>query len=262
MQMKNNQTETEHQLLSAEWARVGGGFSAEAAERPVDIERLLARSATHASADHRLFFVAATWLGHHHHLVDIRRLGRELARLEGIQSAAAGAMLSVANLLANSPRLEAAERHCRALAEPTALFDRIAADPVLSEYARREALPVFVEWGLWHDEISLKEGAIRPIRWILANCPELRARAIFGATLDGEIVGALRERARSVASLSRVTGASYAATHEATTRLSARGVVTKEDGPRIRLVLTPAVAEWFECYPSGASVRRRAADAA
>jgi hypothetical protein len=113
-------------LLSAEWARVGGGFSVAPAEHSVVIEDLLVRSVRQAPADYRPFFASATWLGVHHHLVDMSRFGRELDGLHGIDSAVAGAMISVGNQVAESPRLEAAERHCRPLDEPRPLFDRVA----------------------------------------------------------------------------------------------------------------------------------------
>lgn len=101
----------DRRLLSAEWARVGGGFSVAPAEHSVVIEDLLVRSARQAPADYRLFFVSATWLGVHHHLVDMRRFGRELDALHGFDSAVAGAMISVANQVAESQRLEAAAHH-------------------------------------------------------------------------------------------------------------------------------------------------------
>jgi hypothetical protein len=107
-----SQASRDRLVLSAEWARVGGGFTVAPATHRVVIEDLLARSAIHAPADHRLFFVAATWLGVHHHLVDVRRFSRELEALTGLSSAAAGALISVANRIARSPRLEAEERHC------------------------------------------------------------------------------------------------------------------------------------------------------
>lgn len=245
------QSATERREISAEWRRVGGGFSVEPATEAVDIEALLGRTARQAPGDHRLFFVAASWLGVHHHLVDVRRLGRVLVALEPIGSAVAGALLTVANEVAGSDRLRAMARHCRPLEEPRVLFERTAADPVLSAFAREQSLLLFSRWGLWHDELSLKTAAIRPVRWILEHCPELRVRALIGASLEGEIVGALQERSRSIAELARHTGATYAATHEAVTRLAARGLAEPvRAGARSTVVIPPAVAAWLEAYPA------------
>lgn len=240
----------ERREVSAEWARVGGGFTVAPARWPVDIESLLARSAVQAPADARLFSVAATWLARHHHLVDMRRLGRGLEALDELSSAVAGAMLSVANEHAKSERLSAAQRYCRPLAEPRVLFDQIAASPVLSAFARENALPVFTRWGLWHDEVTLKPGAVRPIHWILEHCPEMRIRALVGPSLDAEVVDMLRFQPRSIAALARATGATYAATHEAAARLMARGLVERRGGTgRGDVAVPPSVADWLESFP-------------
>ena len=240
-------------LISAEWARVGGGFSVAPAEHPSVIEDLLARSAKQAPADYRVFFVAATWLGVHHHLVDMRRFGRELDTLHELDSAVAGAMISVANQVAQSPRLEAAERHCDPLREPRPLFDRAAQNPVLSELAQQDALPVFLRWGLWQDEVSLKIDAVKPVGWILERCPELRIRALIGASLEGEIIEALLAEPRTIADLARTTKATYASAHEATARLSARGLIMRlDEEDRRGLTLPEAFAQWIAAYPVSA----------
>lgn len=250
------QRDTDRRAISAEWARVGGGFTVEPARSPVDLEDLLVRSAVQAPADARLFAVAATWLSVHHHLVNVRRLGRMLDALEGMPSAAAGAMLSAANEEARSARLATAARHCRPLAEPRVFFERVAASPVLSTFARENTLPVFAHWGLWHDELTLKPDAVRPVGWVLEHCPELRVRALLGAGLDGEIVEALRVGPCSITELARDTGATYAATHEATTRLVARGLVEhRRRTGRTEVAIPAEVGSWLDAFPGGSSPR-------
>jgi hypothetical protein len=229
----------------------------------VDVEALIGRTAEQAPSDPRLFFVAASWIGVHHTLVDMRRLGRVLENLDELGSAVAGAMLAVANEVVGSDRLLAAQRHCRALSEPRVLFEGIAANPVLAGFAREQTLPIFSRWGLWHDEISLKTAAIRPIRWILEHCPELRIRALIGASLEGEIVVALQEKPRSIAELARVTGATYAATHEALARLHARGLVESvRSGAKSVVVLPEQIAAWLDAYPPATGERDRIAEGA
>lgn len=164
--------------ISAEWARVGGGFTVPPGAYAVDLEALIVRSAQQAPADARLFFVAASWTGVHHVLVDAPRLARALDPLDPTTSAVAGALLDVANMIARAPQLDALAAHCRPLVRPRVLFDGTAADPWLAEQTRRNALPVFTRWGLYCDDISLKTAAVRPLRWIARHCPELRARAV------------------------------------------------------------------------------------
>ncbi|HLL81134.1 MAG TPA: hypothetical protein VK420_00730 [Longimicrobium sp.] len=257
------QSAAERRDVAAEWKRAGGGFSVAAAANPVDLEALVGRTARQAPADHRLFFVAASWIGVHHTLVDMRRLGRILEKLDELGSAVAGAMLSVADEVAGSERVRAAQRHCRPLQEPRVLFERIADDAVLAGFAREQSLPLFSRWGLWHDEVSVKTAAVRPIRWILAHSPELRVRALIGASLEGEVVQALRERPRSIAELARVTGATYAATHEAVTRLYARGLAESvRSGAKHAVVLPRRIAAWLEAYPPAAAPASRIAEGA
>ncbi len=246
------QRDADRRAISAEWARVGGGFTVEPARSPVDIEDLLVRSAAQAPADARLFAVAATWLSVHHQLVNVRRLGRMLDALEGMPSAAAGAMLSAANEEARSARLVTAARHCRPLAEPRVFFERTASSPVLSTFARENALPVFARWGLWHDELTLKPDAVRPVAWVLEHCPELRVRALLGAGLDGEIVEALRAHPRSISELARDSGATYAAAHEAAARLVARGLVEhRRQTGRTEVAIPAPVESWLDAFPGG-----------
>lgn len=166
-------------------------------------------------------------------------------------------MFSVGNSVAKSKRVEAVVRHCRPLAVPRVLFERTASNPALSAYVRENTLSVFAQWGLLHDEISLKLGAVRQIQWILFHCPELRMRALIGAGLDSQIVERLQETPHTVADLARSTGATYAATHESCSRLIGRGLIkAKAAGTRPGLMLAEAVAAWFDAFPEVA--RRRA----
>lgn len=244
-------------LRSAEWARVGGGFSVEPAEYTVVIEDLLIRSARQAPADYRLFFVSATWLGVHHHFVDMRRFGRELVALRGLDSAVAGAMISVDNQVAESPQLEAAERHCHPFDEPHPLFDRVAQNSLLREFARQDALPVFARWGLWQDEVSLKIDAVKPVGWILDWCPELRVRALTGASLEGEIVEALLTESHTIAAMACTTKSSYASAHEAAGRLAARGLIERLNENDRRGLTLESIERWIAAYPASVASRAR-----
>lgn len=241
--------------LSAMWARVGAGFTVNRSAEPVDLERLIVRTAGTAPRDYRLFFLPASWLAVHFELVNARRLGTLLDRLEGTVSAVAGAMFSVALRAAGtSNQLEAAAARCRPLeGPPEPLFEASFRVPVLREKVREEALPLFRRWGLLHDEISMKPGAVRPIRWIRRNCPELRLRELVGASLESDILQRTLGEARSATELSRALDASYSATHEAADRLVRRGLLERGREGRARPLQVPVeVADWFLAYPNGA----------
>jgi len=177
----------ERERLSAEWARAGGGFMVDPAPYAIDIEQLVGRTAGAAPRDYRALAVATTWLAQHSELVNVRRLAKVAGELEELPAAILGAMLEIAREASPAAdRLKSAQRHCRPLREPRAVFDRTEANPVLRRFAKEGALPAFEAWGLWQDELSLKFDALRPISWILEHCPELRLRALYGPGLEAE----------------------------------------------------------------------------
>lgn len=236
--------------LAREWTRVGGGFTVPAATAPVDLEELLIRSVQAGPADYRVFFVAATWLGVHEAFVDMRKFAKRLAALDGMDSAVAGALVDLARLAGGSAALSQLAARCRALDTPRPLFDANAQNLVLRDHVEAHPLPIFARWGLWHDEISLKHGAIRPVQWILKHCPELRVRALVGTGLDAEVLQSTWSAACSITELSEKLGTSYAATHEAVERLLHRGLVTERREANRRLItVTQEMRSWVEAYP-------------
>jgi hypothetical protein len=252
--------------LAAEWTRVGGGFTVPAAQYPVEVEDLLIRSIQAGPMDYRVFFVAATWLGVHESLVDVRKLGKRVAVLCELESAVAGALLDLAQE-AGATALSHLAQRCVPLSTPRPLFETYVEYPELSARVKEHSLPIFLKWGLWHDEISLKPGAIRPISWILKHCPELRIRALVGPGLESDVLLGTWSGPSSITSLSETLGASYAATHEAVERLLHRGLVTaKRESNRRMIGVTHEMRSWLDGYPQaqgvaapavGAPVRRK-----
>ena len=166
--------------LAADWARLGVLFAVEPSHSPVDVEKLIVATAGAAQDDERLFVCAASWLAEHHRFVDGQRLSALAADLDARTSALLGAMLSVAGGEAGGlPELDAARSRCRPLAAPQPLFSVMGSMRVLRDRARRDALPVFASWGLWHDDATLKPSAIRPESWLLREVPELRTRSLL-----------------------------------------------------------------------------------
>jgi hypothetical protein len=228
----------------AHWARIGGGFTVRPATRTVDLEHLIVTTAEASTADTRLFWVAASWLAVHHELVDARRLGRILDRVSEQASAITGALLDLARQeepAASS--LASARNHCRPLDPARPLFEIMADNPALEQLTRQEALPLFAQWGLWHNEITMKRDAIRPVQWVLAHCPELLVRAILGPGLDADVLQLLLDAPATVTDLSAVLHetrrATYAAVHEAVTRLVGRGLIRRERPEQRKKALVP-----------------------
>lgn len=245
----------ERMRLAAEWARAGGGFMAAPALYAIDLEQLIGRTVIAAPGDYRALAVATTWLAGHSELVNVRRLGKVSGELEALPAAIFGAMLDIARGASPSAeRLRAAQRNCRPLPEPRALFDRTEANPVLRSFAKEGAMPAFEAWGLWQDELSLKFDGLRPIGWILEHCPELRLRALYGPGLDAEVMQVLDRGSATIAAIAREVDASYSATYAAVARLEGRGSVVSLDGHGVE-VSTP-VQMWIDGYPEFARKHR------
>jgi hypothetical protein len=217
-------------VLRAAWTRVGALFSVVPASAPVDLEDLICATAEEARSDQRLFVVPASWLAVHHHLVDARRLGRRIDRLAPEVSATMGALLSLASAAAGAKNpLVSATAHCRALNTPEPLFPVMARTPGLLRLLKEDSLPLFTRWGFWHDDATLQLSAVRPVHWIVENCPELRYRLLVGPGLDAEVLAAADAAPTSIADIAKRLGSSYAATHAAVRKLAARGLLAESE---------------------------------
>jgi hypothetical protein len=239
----------------AAWARMGGGFSVPPLARRVDLEDLVGRTVALARGDARLFWVAASWLAVHHSLMNTRRMVARLKLLDGEERAVAGALFAVARQSAGAASsLDSVLKHCEPAEPARPLFTRMESRPVLVEKVREDALPLFLRWGFWQDEVSLKTDAIRPVGWVLAHCPELQSRAILGATLEAEIVDVVVVVPSTVQDLSRICGTTYSAAFEAASRLVGRGWLSKRrEGTRQVLALRPEIAAWYHRFPGAAT---------
>lgn len=215
--------------LMRAWTRIGALFNTTPATARVDLEQLLVDTAGVARDDERLFVMAASWLAEHHHLVDARRLGRHLDAADPNTSAAAGALCTMAAQdTTGSTALKAAMTHCRPLVVWEPLFPVMGRYPGLLDLIKAGTLPLFAQWGFWHNDAVLKQNAIRPIGWIFQHCPELRLRALLGTGLDAEVVELVMTAPRTVADVVRETGTSYAAAHAAAMRLHGRGLLSRQ----------------------------------
>jgi hypothetical protein len=212
--------------LMRAWTRLGVAFTVQPDTSPVDLEVTIARTATFAPQSERLFVMAATWLAARHMLVDARRLIAALKPLDARPSAVAGALLSLAaESTTGRTALHAAIEHCRPLRRPVPLFDVLRDDKALLALVQKETPTLYRRWGLWHNDVRLAFDALRPARWTLRRCPELRFRALLGSGLDARIAAALAEYPATITQLSKTTDATYAATHAAATRLAGRGLL-------------------------------------
>ena len=248
--------------LAAQWVRMGAALSVPASRAVVDLEALIISTADVAPDDERVFVVAATWLGQYHAFVNGRRLAALAAALSSTPalaggdvtptdarcraetSAVLGALLWFADHLAGHGEPFAAVRaRCRPLAPGMPLFRVVRAMPSMAADAESRALPGFAQWGVWHDDVTPKREAIRPIPWLLSHVPELQIRAVVGPLLEADVltavlVGGPGERRPepegvTVRDVARAYQVSYAAAHASAEQLVLRGLLVRErDGVR------------------------------
>jgi len=225
----NQDKGTELDVVASRWARLGVLFGVTPAQEQVDLELLVCDTAGVAPADERLFVCAVSWLAQFHAFVNGRRLSGLASSLDPESSAVLGALLSVAGEAAGgAAELDAARARCRPLTTPRPLFASMRSMRVLSQRARRNSLPVFQRWGLWHDDQGLKPTAIRPIAWLLRRVPELRVRSVIGPSVEADVMAYALAGAVTAREAARETLASYAAVHAAADRLVSRGLLVRE----------------------------------
>lgn len=215
--------------LASAWARLGVLFSVAPSTTAVDLEALIRDTARIARFDERLFVCAASWLCAYHGFVNGRRLSALATHLRGQDSATLGALLAFAREGAGAAaELDPAIARARSLARARPLFAVMDTMEVLRARVRRRALPLFAAWGLWHDDATLKPSSIRPIRWLLDRVPELRARALLGPSVEADVLSRALAGSVTVRDVARETHTSYAATHDAASRLVGRGLLVRE----------------------------------
>ena len=216
--------------LRAAWKRLGVQFTIEPSQEPTDIEALIVETAMVGPTDERLIVGAASWLACYHAFVNGRRLSALVMHAEKQVTAYIGVLLSLAiegsEGAGRAQEFEAALARCVPLSQPRPLYDVMSALPVLRERVQTETLLFYAHWGLWHDDAMLKLASVRPLAWLL-QVPELRARALFGPSVEADIMARALVGHSTARAIARDTGVSYAAAHAAADRLVHRGMLVR-----------------------------------
>jgi len=241
---------TEADRIYAAWRRLGVNFTGPSSEEPVEVEPLIVATAAIARSDERLTVCVASWLACYHSFVDGRRLSELTRESTSIVRPYLGALLSLAieapDGARRAPQFEAALAHCRPLSRPRALYDITDSSPTLKEWMRKYSLPLYRNWGFWHDDATLKRISIHALAWVL-KVPELRARALCGPSIEAALIAHTMHRTTNARSLSRELGVSYATAHAAVERLVGRGLLLRRrSGVRQELNLSPFAMDALE----------------
>jgi hypothetical protein len=230
--------------VQAQWARLGIMFGVVPAAQTPDVEELLLLTAKAMPGYARFLPICVTWLVCHERLVARQRLAQMVAGIQAPDiSATIGLLLDFARTHTGTAHFNAAIENCHVTNDPKPLFDVDRTSPAMACLAKAEACALSRRWGLWTDEPNLKMDAIRPARWVMANNPDLRYRAIFSGNLRASILACLNSDPRcgeSESALARACGATRPALREALDHLELCGMVTrKSTGWRTVIEVSP-----------------------
>lgn len=229
------------------WRRIGINFTGASATEPVDIESLIIDTAEQASTDERLTVCAASWLALYHDLVDGRALSERVRAAPRRTQAYLGGILSLAiespDGAGRATQFETALSHCRPLARAQPFYDSGAALPTYRNWMRKNTLPLYKRWNLFHDDTGLQHKSIHSLEWLL-KVPELRARALLSPSIEAACISHTLNRVTNARQLSRELDTTYAAIHAAVDRLVGRGLLVKSrNGVRQELRLSTLCAD-------------------
>jgi Bacterial regulatory proteins, gntR family len=225
--------------VAAGWARLGVMLNVPPARRTPDLERLILDTARSASANSRLFVLAASWLARYGDYVARHRLARLISdELEEEHRPTLGFLLEWArkngvkskNFRSNLPM-----KACKPADVPRPLTDIEHQNPVFSRLSKERASALSLKWGRWMSEFEIKEDALRPAEWIAQHNPSLRERALCGGDLMASILAECESDPRAIESeseLARRCGGSRPALREALRRLRLAGLIHTAESRR------------------------------
>ena len=250
-------------LITARWSRLGAMFNTPPAHDAVDLERLLLDTARAVSVNSRLLVMAVTWLARHGATVAKHRLAALIRReLEAEYNPAMGLLLELALAAdkANRTRFDLAIGMCVGrTGNGRPLSDIECGNAVLSRLAKQRASILSRKWGRWCEEFELKEGALRPVDWVMRHNPGLYERALVGGELVASIVAECESSdgaAESEAELARRCGASRPAIRAALRSMERCGRVRSIRQGRAHVVTLQSPVRPVEGRATKASRRR------
>ena len=130
---------------------------------------------------------------------------------------------------------------------PRAFYDIFERMSAYRHRVKTHALPLYRRWGLWHDDMTLKNVSLHALDGLL-KVPEIRARALCGPSIEASCIAHTRTKMTNARELSRQLGISYAATHAAVERLVGRGLLVRQrNGVKQELRLSPLTVAAFAC---------------
>jgi hypothetical protein len=202
-----------------QWSKLGAAFNVPPVDSTPDIEQLLIDTAIALPDNARLFPVVVSWLCKNYRLVCKHRLSAFTARItDPHASASLGLLLDIVKSKLDIDHFNIVINKCKPLKEPLPLFavDRISKS--LIEMAQQSACKLGIKWGLFCQDVQLKDDVIKSSNWIISENSTLRNRAVFNGNLRASILETLvydKQAGQSESSLARCCGVTRKALREA-----------------------------------------------
>ena len=201
------------------WARLGAAFNIAPSDSTPDIERLLIDTAEALPDNARLFVVVVSWLCRNYRLVCKHRLAAFAGQTgDRLVLASLGLMLDIVKTRLGIDHFNIVIKKCKPLKKPMPLFAIDRKSKSLTAIAKSVACPEGVKWGLWCQDVQLKDEAVRPLEWIMGQNQQLNNRAVFNGNLRASILETLtfdRHACESESALARCCGVTRKAVREA-----------------------------------------------
>ena len=202
-----------------QWNRLGAFFNVESAEKTPDIEQLLIETAVYCPMMPRLVAITVTWLTQYYRLVCRHRLAKFTGDIADTDtSAALGLILAMTKHYTSTDHFNLIIKMCHPVVPSKPLFHADRQSDALAKLANRHSSDLGCKWGLWCEDVQLKEDAIRPLNWLMDQNPSLQYRALFGGNLRASILEVLRftpDAAQSESALARYCCVTRKAVREA-----------------------------------------------
>jgi hypothetical protein len=218
-------------FVAAGWSRLGAMSNVKAAARTPDLERLLLDTARVASANFRLFILAASWLAQYGDYAAKHRLARLIRdELEPEHRPTLGLLLEWAKEHGDSTgsRFNLAIDACGSARDHRPLLDIERRNSLFTRLAERRASVLSRKWGRWTTDFEVKSDALRPAAWIAEHNPSLVERALTGGDLLASVLAECEADPNGIdseAEMARRCGASRPAIRSAIRRLELAGRV-------------------------------------
>src|SRR5450432_2895159 len=178
-------------------------FNIPSAKTSPDVEQLLLDTARMASADTRLFVLAASWLARYGEYVAKHRLARLIRdTLEREHRPTLGFLLEWAKIQSksNASRFNLAIDACGNAIDGRPLSEVEHRNALFSRLAEQRASALSRKWGRWLTEFEPKDNALRPIEWIAEHNPSLNTRALTGGDLAASVLAECEIESRTIES--------------------------------------------------------------